>query len=238
MISRRIFVAMTAGAVIATKFAWSSDKVPALLDHILLGCADLDSGIAFVEQRTGVRAQFGGVHPGRGTRNALLSLGNLHYLEIIAPDPKQTDIQQWAVPRVNALKLLASPRLIGWAVHPADIDALAAKLRDQAIGAQPLFAGQRKRDDLSVLHWKALSLNDDQHGILPFFIQWSADSTHPSVDAPAGCRLERFTVAGPNPDELRATLQKLGVEVAVERAHRPQLRARIAGPKGKLDANS
>ncbi len=51
--------------ILAPSIVWSADEVPPLLDHILLGSSGLDGGIDFVEERTGVRAAFGGVHPGR-----------------------------------------------------------------------------------------------------------------------------------------------------------------------------
>ena len=68
-LSRRTFLA-AAGALAVRARAADAPAVPTSLDHILLGCGDLDTGIAFVEQRLGVRAAFGGVHPvgARGTR--------------------------------------------------------------------------------------------------------------------------------------------------------------------------
>src|SRR5437879_9586587 len=115
-ISRRAFLGVTAGAVIAPSVSWAAEDVPALLDHILLGCSDLDRGIAFVEEHTGVRAAFGGVHPGRGTQNALLSLGTRRYLEIIAPDPHQNISDE----RPIKLQKLTEPRLVGSAAHSGD----------------------------------------------------------------------------------------------------------------------
>lgn len=127
-VSRRLFLTLTGATLLAPPFSFGDDDAPALLDHILLGFRDLDEGISFVEENAGVRAAIGGVHPGRGTRNALLSLGERRYLEIIAPDPHQS-----GAPDTLGLYQLTQPRLVGWAAHPGDLDAFAKKLREAGV---------------------------------------------------------------------------------------------------------
>lgn len=241
----------------------------ASLDHLILGVSDLARGIEYVEQRTGVRAALGGVHPGRGTRNALLSLGPQCYLEILAPDPNQQTLTWF-----RSLPELTEPRLVGWMVHPAQIDVgtaapgrlgatesrlvsdqgtletLAERLCQAGIPFEGPRESSRQRPDGRTLRWKLLRLADDGQdldpqrprfwragleGMLPILIEWSADSPHPAADAPSGLSLVRFEVASPNPDELQRALQILGVDLPVARVDHPQLRARIAGPRGTAD---
>ena len=230
--SRRAFLA-AAGAMAVRARAQGAQAVPASLDHILLGCGDLDKGIEFVERHLGARAAFGGVHPGRGSRNALLSLGERRYLEIIAPDPNQprsADVRQ--------LYKIEAPRLIGWAAHVDDMDALSRQLQAAGIQFDPPRDGARQRPSGQTLRWRALSLRNDEGGLLPFFIEWSKDSLHPSADAPGGCRIDRFELVSPRQDELRALTAKLRLDASVASAARPELRAALSGPKGKLSLPS
>ena len=232
-VSRRIFLRLAGGVLVTPTFFWATDEVPTLLDHILLGCNDLDRGIAFVEERTGVRAAFGGVHPGRGTQNALLSLGRRCYLEIIAPDPKQSSAPQYPM-----ITKLTEPRLIGWAAHPEDLESFAAKLARSDIVATGPVPGFRKRPDGRILQWKTLTLRDNAADLLPFFIEWSADSTHPSADAPQGCSLLRFEVMSSEPKLLSSELALLGLDLRVVQGNYPQLRATIIGRKAAFTLSS
>jgi len=174
----------------------------------------------------------GGVHPGRGTQNALLSLGERRYLEIIAPDPAQPGAKN---PLASNLHSLAEPRLVGWAAHPGSISALAEKLRAAEIKFEGPTPGSRKRPDGQLLKWQTVSLADTSSGLLPFFIEWSQDSVHPSVDAPKGCALISFAAETPDPEKLTARLKTLNLGLPVRKAEKPRLHAIISGPKGKLD---
>ena len=244
-IPRRLFITVAGGALLAPYSRCSNqqeqsdvpplvDQVPPMLDHILLGCNDLQRGIDFVEQRTGVRAAFGGVHPGRGTQNALLSLGTRRYLEIIAPDPQQSAADE----HYNRLKTFKEPRLIGWAAHPGDLQVLAGDLAKAGIVTQGPTPGSRKRPDGRILNWKTLALKDDANGLLPFFIEWSADAVHPSEDAPTGCQLLRFELLTPDPGPLAKTTANLKLTAPIAKGATTQLHAVITGPKGKLDVTS
>jgi len=234
-VSRRLFLLLTSGAVVAPSMLLAESEGPSLLDHILLGSADLQGGIAFVEQHTGVRATFGGVHPGRGTQNALLSLGERRYLEIIAPDPAQPGAKN---PLASNLHSLAEPRLVGWAAHPGSISAFAEKLRAAEIKFEGPTPGSRKRPDGQLLKWQTVSLADTSSGLLPFFIEWSQDSVHPSVDAPKGCALISFAAETPDPEKLASTLKALNLGLPVKKGEQYRLHAVISGPKGKLDVYS
>jgi len=239
-IRRRSFIAVVAGAACTPLLTWAANETPSQLDHFLLGCDDLERGVDLVEQRTGVRAAIGGVHPGRGTRNALLSLGERRYLEVIAPDAKQDQdhVEQFALKQLTHLKQLTSPRLVGWAAHPGDLEKFSARLRDAGIAFMGPWPGSRQRPDGKVLHWKSLTLKDAQDGLLPFFIEWSADSLHPSEDAPKGCRLTHFGAVTPNTDDLNKIADLLQLDILISPGDKAALQATIVGPKGELTLTS
>lgn len=222
-LSRRLFLALTGMALGMPRGARGATPAPPDLDHIIFGVDDLNRGITWLEGRTGVRAVPGGVHPGHGTRNALLSLGSRRYLEILAPDPKQPSELQ-----PKKLLSLHEPRLVGWAVATKDIAACASRAIASGFRISGPEEGTRTRPDGKTLRWKTVKLVDDLGGLLPFFIEWSPDSVDPSSDAPRGCSLVELQVWSPDPSSLSKACQGLGVDVIVQRSERQLLRVRLA----------
>jgi len=173
------------------------------LDHLVVACAQLDDGVAWVESRLGVRPQPGGRHEAMGTHNALLRLGAGCYLEVIAIDPDGT---QPARPRWFGLdepamreRLAQSPALITWAVRCDSLASACARVPDLG----EIIAMSR-----GDLHWQ-IAVPDNGtlpwSGVLPAAIQWkeggeSADdpTSHPAARLPdSGCELVALDLMHP-----------------------------------------
>jgi hypothetical protein len=196
------------------------------IDHLVYACPELDSAVAQIRAATGVQAAAGGQHLALGTHNALLSLGERTYLEIIAPDPSQPVPTE---PLPFGLVELSAPALRRWAVAPADLDAAVQASRAAGFDYGPIVTGGRRTTDGRELMWRMTSYPQSAAAVEPFLIDW-ADSPHPASAAPGGLTLEEFWLSSPDPRRLHEQLRTLGLDLRVEGADRPGLCALLSGP--------
>lgn len=181
------------------------------LDHLVIGCAELTRGAAWLERFLGVNLSEIGTHGLMGTHNRLLSLGTDCYLELIAIDPNGStplmprwfgldtfDVQQ---------RIAQKPRLLGWVARTENIDALSEKTGGILGSIQQMERGDFK--------WR-ISIPDDGYpveaGLVPTLMQWDVP-IHPCQRLPdQQCRFEWMEAAHPNPAKIRYLLAGLGLE--------------------------
>jgi hypothetical protein len=203
----------------------------AQIDHIMLGIGDLEQGMDLFEQLTGVRPVYGGKHPG-GTHNALASLGNGTYIEILAVQPDIAPPKEYA--HLLQLRTLTP---VGWAVSSKDSGALRARLTSAGMALTEPKAGSRKTPAGTLLSWHTFGLKDS-FDEAPFFVAWSAQSVHPSTTSPTGCTLQRWRVAGPNQKALEQLRRALDLSVDVAEASSRSLQLSMNCPKGPVELAS
>lgn len=203
-----------------------------MLDHLVFGARDLSLAMEDIESRLAVKPALGGQHAGGLTHNALLSLGEGSYLEIIAPVPG-TEATAGAPP--FGLGTLREPRLVTWAVAVDDIDLRVEAARVAGYEPGEVTSGGRDLPDGRRLEWRlALRPQPAGDGLVPFLIQWSSQP-HPSLTSPQGCRLVGLRAEHPQPEEARAKLTALAVDLQVAAGAAPRLIATIDTPRGTVD---
>jgi catechol 2,3-dioxygenase-like lactoylglutathione lyase family enzyme len=190
------------------------------LDHLVYATPDLEESVRLVAKLTGVRPVEGGPHPGLGTRNHLLGLGELRYLEIIGPDPDQPEPE---APRPFGIDDLTEPRLAAWAVRAADIEARVARSRARGYDPGPIEPLSRRTPDGELLRWR---LTFPYEPVVPFLIDWGR-TPHPARRLPV-VPLTAFAGVDPDPAGVRTRLAALGVELDV-REGAPGLVALLGG---------
>lgn len=228
MASAKFFLTMLAAcATVAPCAAGASAEPPAHIDHIILGVADLQQGIASFEHLTGVRPVYGGKHP-VGTHNALVSLGGRTYLELIAVQPGVSPPADFAdLPRLEAL----TP--IGWAITSHDTELLRSRLGAAGFALTDASEGSRDTAAGTTLRWRTFGLQNE-FAEAPFFIVWAPESPHPSSTSPTGCTLGRWSVAGPNGEVLERLRGALQLPVDTATTLTSAMRLSLECPKGAV----
>jgi hypothetical protein len=207
-------------------------RAPIPIDHLVYAASDLERGMKEIEALTGISPTPGGQHPGRGTRNALIALGDDVYLEIVAPDPRQATapIRRWL-----GVDAVATSRLTTWAAKAAGLYDLRKHALEHDVPVGEVHAAARERSDGTKLAWR---LTEPEplvaSGVVPFFIDWG-ESPHPARSAAHGASLVDFRMEHPAVAEVQRMLHVLGLDVAVTWGERPSLVAVIEGPHGRVE---
>ena len=201
---------------------------PPELDHLVFAGPDLAEAVAAVTELTGVEAAPGGRHLGEGTANYLIALGGARYLEIIGPDPLAESHPRWF-----GLDRLTEPRLITWAMRPADLDAAVATARSEGYEPGPVRAMSRRTEDGTELTWR---LTPDTvattGGTVPFLIDWGS-TAHPTSRSLPELTLLALEASHSRPAEVAPALEALHAGLYVGEGAEG-FRAVLAGPRGEV----
>ncbi|MSU90922.1 VOC family protein [Rhodobacteraceae bacterium 2CG4] len=200
------------------------------LDHILLGAPDLDAATTAFSALSGVTPSGGGSHPGFGTRNKLVSLGEALFFEVIAPDPEQLAKGR----RADGLSDLAAPKMMAFCLRSSDLLALSERATAAGLSPQTPVPMSRTRPDGVTLNWEILYLDTEGWGdAVPFVIDWKG-SPHPAETSPEGCALTDFAVLHPDAAKLRAVYEAMGIDVPVKSALAPGFLLKLDTPNGEV----
>ncbi|MFK4085071.1 VOC family protein [Kribbella sp. NPDC020789] len=193
-----------------------------LLDHLVLGTADLFATVRRFGDATGVEPVEGGRHEQWGTRNFLVGLGGTTYLELLGPDPEAD--------RPPAFDF-SGERFLTWAIHPADIDAVLLTARAAGVDLGQIGPLSRATPSGELLSWRVSTPPEYLYdGLVPFLIDWGT-TTHPATNLPT-VELVDLHASHPQAGELREALSVLSTSLDLSTGP-AALTATFRGPLGE-----
>jgi len=142
------------------------------IDHVLIAVVDLAAAAREMEEHYGLASIEGGRHPGWGTANRIVPLGDT-YLELVAvvdeAEAQHSVFGSWVGRGANI-----SGQPVGWAVRTDDIEDVSRRL------GLTVRAGSRVTPTGDRLEWRAAGMEEAAaESSLPFFIKWGPRTPFP-----------------------------------------------------------
>jgi hypothetical protein len=143
------------------------------IDHVIYAVDDLDAAGRRIYEEFGLASVEGGRHPGWGTANRIVPLGD-SYIELVAV-VESSEAATSGLGRAVSEALATHDRLVGWVVATDDLEAVSKRLH------LDVLPGSRIRPDGTSLSWKLAGMaRSFETGALPLFIEWSGPADlHP-----------------------------------------------------------
>jgi hypothetical protein len=215
------------------------------LDHLVIGAATLDEGVAWCEATLGITPGPGGRHALMSTHNRLFSIASeafpKAYAEIIAIDPRApppgrarwfdldaTEVQQ---------ALARGPALLHWVARTPALPEALDRLKAAGLDGGEVLSAERETAE-GLLRWQISVRPDGRRlcgGVLPTWIGWG--ERHPTdTMAASGVVLESMSLGGLPQAALDGVAWPPGVRIGTATA--PSLSARLITPRGTVELRS
>lgn len=183
------------------------------LDHIGLGVADTEQGVAWLRGKTGAEVYLQDPDPGQWYWSGALPIAEDSFLEVIGPNPSWSRFQPFRA----LLKTLDEPTILFWYIAVtsfADFEALARRHR-----------AALERVECVNLDEASTALAAYTRGYVgpgfmtqrPNVIEWVRKPDWLLGKAPE-CRLSEFRLGHAEADDINRAFRGLGIDVEVARS--------------------
>ena len=200
------------------------------IDHIVYCVSDLEAAVAYFKNLLGVEPVVGGAHQSKGTKNALLNLGNQCYLEVLSIDE---DNNTFTGNRWMGIDLLQKPKITRWSLKSKDLKKDSSILSKYSSELSHISEGSRMTGNGNLLSWEMiLPASSPEVELMPFMTDWSHSAAHPTDSLNEGCYLEKVSLYHPNPFEILPFLNELGVDVEIHKDSQMRIEVIIKSPTG------
>lgn len=183
------------------------------IDHIGLACRDLQEGVQYFREKTGIEVS---IHKARGDipyQNATIRIGDASFLEILAPNVAFKGID----PLKSLLKRFSEPTLLFWFVGTHDFDALEKSIEDAGRCTERKVEGESGTD--SKLAFVRANIGPGFWSVYPNVIQWKGDMKEQHLkDLPVIPIKDFSVIVGHDFETVKQFFQKVGIDGAYLKA--------------------
>jgi hypothetical protein len=200
------------------------------IDHIVYCVHDLDKAIEQFERIFGIRPAIGGRHLTKGTKNALLNLGEKCYLEILAIDEANSRFSQ---ARWMGIDIIDGPKITRWALKSQHLEEDSMLLKGHSLDLGQIEEGSRMTADGNELTWRmVLPASTPEVELVPFMTDWSGSASHPTDTLEEGCFLRQINLFHPDGSSKQSILFQLGADVHIQMSDHPHISILVETPNG------